>query len=261
VTSFRTAGVLVLGATVLVALAVQFRPVRQAVKPPAVPAPAVLLASRNAGGDQELSQPVSDQGVQRTIVAAEHVEAGVEPVSTTHDAASAASWSYEDMPRTRAELQAMDLADRAPRPFVPGCITLPPTAFLCPGDWLLLREEVDPEWSHATEERLRAIWEENVTGFSSEYLFVMCKTTLCQINYRFAPGTSTGASLNPQFILFDRGFRASALASELRWRCGHYGKALIAWEYERKSLPGRTSAAAATSDVCSFMPRPKQQGL
>jgi hypothetical protein len=65
---------------------------------------------------------------------------------------------------------------------VPGCVTLPPTAFVCPENWALLTEEVDPEWSLATEERLRDIWREAVTGVSNDFLFVMCKTTLCQIN-------------------------------------------------------------------------------
>jgi hypothetical protein len=110
------------------------------------------------------------------------------------------------------------------------------------------------------EKRLRAIWDENVTGISDEFLFVMCKTTLCQINYRFPPGTPHVDSSNPQFILFDRGFRVSDLTSELRWRCALYGGATIAWEYERKSPPGRTSAAAMGSGVCSLTRQRGQQG-
>jgi hypothetical protein len=240
-TSFRTTSVLVLGATVLAALAVRFWPARHEERPPAVPSLAVALAPRGAGGDPEFSPPISDQGVQRGIVEAEAIEAGVEPMSTSPDPASAESWSAAVKWLSLYELHALDRADRTPRPYVPGCVTLPPTAFVCPGNWALLTEEVDPEWSHATEERLRAIWNENVTGVPSDFLFVMCKTTLCQINYRFPPG-SDGAAINKPLGLFNLGFRASELVSELRRTCAYYAGTTVALEYERKfSQTGRQS--------------------
>lgn len=261
-TSFRTTSVLVLGATVLAALAVWFWPAHQAEKPPAVPSPAVALAPRDAGGESEFSAPVADLGVQRGIVGAEDVQAAVEPVPTASDAATAGLWSEADRWRSPAELHALDQTDRTPRPYVGSCLTLPPTAFLCPGDWPLLTEEVDPDWSHATEERLRAIWKENVTvtGISSEFLFVMCKTTLCQINYRFPPGTD-GAARDKSLSLFDRGFRESDVASELRWKCAAYAGAVIAWEYERTFPPGRAPATAMSSGACRWFGRLRKQGL
>ena len=145
------------------------------------------------------------------------------------------------MQRSPDDLHALDRADRTPRPFVPGCLTFPPTAFVCLGNWALLTEDVDPDWSHATEERLKAIWNENVTGVRSDFLFVMCKTTLCQINYRFPPGTDDAARNKP-FRLFLDAFRVSELASELHRSCTSYSGTIVALELERKiAQTGRQS--------------------
>jgi hypothetical protein len=261
-TSFRTTSVLVLGATVLAALAVRLWPARQEENPPEVPSPAVALAPRGAGGDREFPPQVSEQGVQRGIVRAEDGEAGGEPVATVSEAAVVRSWSDADMLLGPDELRALDRTDRTPRPVVQGCITLPPTAFVCPRGGPLLTEEVDPDWSHATEERLRAIWRENVNvkGISSDFLFVMCKTTLCQINYRFPPGTDESAR-NLAFSLFDRGLRASDLASELHWVCAGYSGTVVAVGFERNfPQPGPQPPQRAFTAACGW-PRLDQPGM
>jgi hypothetical protein len=113
-----------------------------------------------------------------------------------------------------------------------------------------LTEDVDPEWSQATEERLSAIWTGNVTGIPSSYLFVMCKTTLCQINYRFPPGTDEDGINRPigQFI---QGFRASDLASELHRVCTHYSGMTVAMEYERNFPQTGPQPTQQTRRPCS----------
>ncbi len=109
------------------------------------------------------------------------------------------------------------------------------------GNQLLVTESADPDWSRVTEQRLRAIWRENVTGLSDEFLFVMCKTTVCQLNYRFptefiydrTPG-NTLDSRNRHFGAFHAGFSASDLASELRRDRITFAGAIIAMEFTRK---------------------------
>jgi len=234
-TGITATSVVVLGAIVLAALAARFWPVRQEKEPVAAPSLAVAVAPRGADS-REFAPPATDQGVRSGIVAATDVETSVEPVSTVADDASTEAWREAFMRLSGPERHALDQADRTPRPYVMGCLTLPPTAFVCPGKSPLIVEEVDPDWSHATEQRLQDIWRENVNvkGFSSDFLFVVCKTTMCQVNYRFLPETDEAVrrKLIGEFI---QGFRASDLRSELRITRGIYAGLVWAEEFERKS--------------------------
>jgi len=113
--------------------------------------------------------------------------------------------------------------DRTPRPYLFGCTENLETS--CSSDRTLLTEPVDPNWSAATENRLRAIWNERVPELADdEFLFVMCKTTMCQVNYRFPLETVTLTKSGDSpfgdhfFGAFFDGFKKSTLTSELRPR-------------------------------------------
>jgi hypothetical protein len=102
----------------------------------------------------------------------------------------------------------------------------------------LSTEQIDPNWSSATEKRIRELWIENVPDLSDELLFVMCKTTACQVNYRFpvemlkleTPDHRLGGSY---FDAFLDGFQRSTLASELRRFTVGYDGPVISVGFER----------------------------
>jgi ABC-type dipeptide/oligopeptide/nickel transport system permease subunit len=118
-----------------------------------------------------------------------------------------------------------------------------------------LTEGVDPEWSHAAEERLTAIWEDNVKGISNDFVFVMCKTTLCQVNYRFPTGTDDVGRDRP-FSLFLKGFRVSELASELHVGCISYSGIVVAVEFERNFPQAGPQPTEQSRRPCRSLDKP-----
>lgn len=122
-----------------------------------------------------------------------------------------------------------------PRPYYAGCKE--DIEAHCLHDRPVLTEPMDPTWSDATAKRLRALWDENVPDLSDEFLFVMCKTTACQVNYRFpweTLGTHYGRTPYARYFSpFMRGFRESTLTSELRWISTGYSGTIVTVDFER----------------------------
>jgi hypothetical protein len=140
------------------------------------------------------------------------VQVTAEPVPQPSSATSVGPIAAQELSRSAADRIEMERVDRAPRPMLGGCGDHPKSS--CRTREPLYIEPIDPNWSSATEDRLRDLWSKNVAGISDEFLFVMCKTTVCEVTYRFSKG-ATNEYGNSYFRPFWDAFRTSDLAAEL----------------------------------------------
>lgn len=153
------------------------------------------------------------------------VQTTAEPVPQPPDTASVESIADRDTWSNPSDRSETGLVDRTPRPLTRRQLVNPQSPLArtcfnnldspCMTEQALLTESIDPNWSSMTEGRLRDIWREYVTEMSDDFLFVECKTTVCEVTYRFPQGT-TGDNTNRYMRQFLVAFRASDLAAELR---------------------------------------------
>lgn len=176
---------------------------------------------------REPHNSLDDQKLVLTDSGQRHQDATVqvtaEPMSQPSNTASVESIADQDISGGSRDHIDMELVDRTPRPIVThrlinGCLD---NRDWCMTGQTLLTEPIDPNWSSVTEGRLRDIWREDVAEMSDEFLFVECKTTACEVNYRFPQGTlGNNSRYFHQFLV---AFRASDLAAELRVSSHLYG--------------------------------------
>jgi hypothetical protein len=129
-----------------------------------------------------------------------------------------------------SDLAVREFADRTPRPYLNWC-----SADLespCSYDRTILTEAIDPKWSDVTEKRLKAIWTENVPDLPDDFLFVMCKTTICQVNYRFPP-EALSDNFDGPYGAFLTGFKQSTLHLELRREQTTFSGSIMSLKFTR----------------------------
>ena len=167
----------------------------------------------NSLDDQKLV--LTDSG-QRHQDATAQVTA--EPASQPSNTASVGSIADRNILGSSRDHIDVELVDRTPRPFQPRPFKVqdcPNNLDWCITEQALVTEPIDPSWSSVTEGRLRDIWRDAVAEMSDEFLFVECKTTVCEVTYRFPQGT-TRDDQDRYFSQFLVALRASDLAAELR---------------------------------------------
>jgi len=212
--------------------------------------PAVREA-HNALDDQNLVLMDSDQRHQDATT-----QVTAEPMSRPSNnpsVESIAEQKFSDSPRDHIEVKHVD---RTLRPFdgsrvkrscpANGAYSPP-----CMTEQALLTEPIDPNWSSVTEGRLRDLWRENVAELSDEFLFVECKTTVCEVNYRFPRFPESHKERTDgedrYFTQFLVALRASDLAAELRRSTHSYGRAVQALYFKRTTSQGEPQANSKTS--------------
>jgi hypothetical protein len=147
------------------------------------------------------------------------------------------------------------LVDRTPLPFRrSSCIGFEFPDMPCVTERALDSEQIDPAWSSATEDQLRSIWREAAAGMSDEFLYVECKTTVCEVTYRFprAPGDQA-AYQNRYFNRFLAALRASDLGAELcplSFGYGGYAQNTYLRRTARQSAPDTDSRTSPYSSWC-----------
>jgi hypothetical protein len=166
-----------------------------------------------------LHEPYGHLEAQRLVLtdSGQHVQDAAlqvtaEPVPHPFSTTSVEPIAAQELSRSSDDHIEMERVARAPRPMIGGCGDHPKSS--CRTREPLYIEPIDPNWSSATEDRLKALWRNNVAEISDEFLFVMCKTTVCEVTYRFPQG-ATNEYGNSYLRPFWDAFRASDLAAEL----------------------------------------------
>jgi hypothetical protein len=202
---------------------------------------------QNSLNDQNLVLTDSDRHHQDATVTAE-------PMYQSSNA-SVESTADQTMSDTSRDYVEVEHVDRTPRPFhgprvISSCPPNRAYSASCMTEQALLTEPIDPIWSSATEGRLRDLWRENVTEMSDEFLFVECKTTACEVNYRFpqlSKNTQERTSNdNRYFSQFLGALRTSDLAAELRVSAHWYGSYGQAMYFKRTTSQSEPQANSKT---------------
>jgi hypothetical protein len=159
-----------------------------------------------------------------------------EPMSQSSNSASAESIADQSISDSTRDHTETELVDRTPRPYakrrsMSGCLDHP-DSLPCMSAQPMAVEPIDPNWSSKTEGRLRDIWRESVAEMSDQFLFVECKTTICEVNYRFPQGTTRGDE-DRCLTQYLAALRASELAAELHLSVWSYGRSVQAWYFKR----------------------------
>jgi hypothetical protein len=192
--------------------------------------------------------PVDDQKLVLTDSGQRHQDATAqvraEPVSQPSDTESVESVAEHN--NSGGSRDHVEMEDRSPRPFTPRQFSrncLSDQHLACQAEQALLKEPIDPNWSSVTEGRLRDLWRESVAEMSDEFLYVECKTTACEVTYRF-PQEIPWDNRSRYFDQFWVAFQASDLAAELRYSGLSYGGIERAAHFRRKTSQREPQASS-----------------